>query len=355
MLGTFVQHVPDMSLPTVHIISQLRSAFGGTEQRSMRLYAMLRQTTAAYLWNTHPNPELAREFCPDARRLHARRLSFPQSGIFMFVGNFDWHVGRWLALTRPQRMIVLLNTPDTHLALPFLRRLHGFKPSVPIDVCYASRWMRDQIGVPGEVFDSPIDVELFKPDGRGGEAGARPFTVGRLSRDTPVKHHPSDPALYRRLAQEGFRVRLMGATVLAPELNGVDGIELLPEGAEPAPEFLRSIDCFYYRTRPDWVEPSGRVICEAMATALPLICVPPGGFTELVEHGVNAFISADEHEVFETLLALRNDRARSREIGARARAEVERRFGELAMRRQIEYMASTQVVQDVRSVLGTAG
>ncbi|MBV8379653.1 MAG: glycosyltransferase [Paucibacter sp.] len=339
-----------MSLPRVHIVSQLRSPFGGTEQRTMRLHTLLRASTAARMWNTHPRPELARAFCPEASALHARHLSFPMTGVFMFIGNFDWHVGPWLTLARPSRFVVLLNTPDTHLALPFLRRLHGFKPSVPIDVCYAARWMRDQVGLPGAVFDSPIDIELFRP-GEPDAAEARPFTIGRLSRDTVFKHHPADAALYRRLAAAGFRVRLMGATVLAEQLGGVDGIELMAEGAEPAHEFLRSLDCFYYRTHPNWIEPHGRVVCEALATGLPLICVPPGGFTEFIEHGVSGFIGTGEDNVFETLIALRDDRERGRAVGAKARAGIEERFGDAAMQWQIDFLASPQPAQDVRALL----
>ena len=339
-----------MSLPRVHIVSQLRSPFGGTEQRAMRLFALLRESTTTRLWNTHPQPELARAFCPEAKRLDARRASFPMAGVFMFIGNYEWHVGPWLALTRPSRFVVLLNTPDMHLSMPFLRRLHGFKPSVPIDVCYAARWMREHIGVPGVVIDSPIDIELFHPAPAVRDA-ARPFTIGRLSRDTSLKHHPADVELYRRLAAAGIRIRLMGATVLAKELGGVHGIELLPEGAEPAADFLRSLDCFYYRTHPDWVEPHGRVICEAMATSLPLVCVPPGGFTELIEHGVTGFISAGEHEAFDRILALSRDRELCRSVGVRARADVESRFNDDAMRRQVEFIASRQPGQDARAVI----
>ena len=50
----------------------------------------------------------------------------------------------------------------------------------------------------GEVLESPIDVQRFRPGGR--RAAARPFTVGRLSRDLRSKHHEEDPRLWRTLA-----------------------------------------------------------------------------------------------------------------------------------------------------------
>ena len=42
----------------------------------------------------------------------------------------------------------------------------------------------------------------------------RPFTVGRLSRDQPFKHHREDPMLYLMLAEQGCVVGIMGGTVL---------------------------------------------------------------------------------------------------------------------------------------------
>ncbi|MBV8603644.1 MAG: glycosyltransferase [Pelomonas sp.] len=338
-----------MNQPRLHIISQLRSPFGGTEQRSMQLHRLLGEVADVTLWNTHPRPELARQFYPAARRLHARYLSFPLSGVFFFIGNFDWHVGRWLSFTRPTRMVVLLNTPDMHLSRPFLQRLHGFKPGVPIDLCYAADWMREVVGLPGVVHASPIDLERFRA--APARDPQRPFTVGRLSRDVAAKHHPEDPALYRRLAAQGVQVRLMGATVLAKALEGVAGVEILPEGAEPADAFLRSLDCFYYRTHPDWVEPSGRVICEAMATSLPVVCVPPGGFTEVIDAGVNGFVTADTDATYAALLELAAAPQRCAEVGAQARAAMERRYGAAALREQMAFIAAPAAADDVRALL----
>ena len=54
--------------------------------------------------------------------------------------------------------------------------------------------------------------------------------------------------------------------------------------------FLRTLDCFVYRTSESWFEAYGRVVIEAMATALPVVASPRGGYVQHLREDVNALL-----------------------------------------------------------------
>ena len=147
--------------------------------------------------------------------------------------------------------------------------------------------------------------------------------MGRLSRDQPEKHHPADPALYRRLAGLGCEVRVMGGTCLAGDGDGSPAVRLLPAGARAPEDFLRGLDAFFYRTGPGCVEAFGRVVVEAMACGLPVVCARGGGYGEVVEDGRSGFLFDTDAEAEAILLRLRGDPALRRSVGRAARARVE--------------------------------
>jgi glycosyltransferase involved in cell wall biosynthesis len=167
-------------------------------------------------------------------------------------------------------------------------------------------------GYPGFVQPSLIDIDTFvppssKPSDSSAAGGA--FTVGRLSRANPKKHHADDPELYRRLVENGCRIRIMGPSPsLEAQLGGSESVELLPMFAQEAHLFLQGLDCFFYRTSEGWSEPSGRVVTEAMACGLPVVCHESGGYAEIIEHGRNGFLFDTQQEALEILLRLKEDR-----------------------------------------------
>ena len=82
-----------------------------------------------------------------------------------------------------------------------------------MEVAYASELSKRRVGNhPGFVQASLIDLDRFVPSAskKTSQSGSAGFTVGRLSKANPFKHHPYDPALYRQLVEHGCRVRIMG-------------------------------------------------------------------------------------------------------------------------------------------------
>lgn len=304
---------------TIHLINPLWNAAGGSEARTLELYRELGARARVTLWSEfQPDARLAEQY--PIRRIRARRLRFPLTGTFVFLGVYR-HAGKWVHLATPRRVIVVYNTPDPDLFDRQVRQLSRFGTR-PVEVVYASRWLQCSAGRPGVVHPSLIDLDRFRPGEPRDRAEGRPFVVGRLSRDIPDKHHPADPALYRCLAATGMQVRVMGGGSLTPAVGGVEGIELLPECAEDPVAFLRSLDCFLYRTADHLTEAFGRVVIEAMACGLPVVCHRHGGYTELIDSGRNGFLFETDDEAVALIRRLRGDQRLRESVGRAAREAV---------------------------------
>ena len=240
-----------------------------------------------------------------------------------------------------------------------------------VEVVYASEQLRQQTRLRGVVEPSLIDLNRFTPRqhhaaghqqvtgpvGRGSPDPAqrptaglpepRPFTVGRLSRDDPRKHHPDDLEVYQQLIDAGCRVRIMGGTCLgtdclatpyrAPPRPPDSRIELLPANVEPAETFLHSLDCLFYRTSPNCWEAFGRVIFEAMACGLPVVCHRRGGYITSIDHGTSGLLFDTNDEALAILRRLQSDPALRTSIGASARAAVEAMFSPAERAKVIDY------------------
>jgi glycosyltransferase involved in cell wall biosynthesis len=240
-----------------------------------------------------------------AQAINPALISFPRHGTLVFVGTY-FSVGRWIWLAAPKRVVIIFNTDQPRWLRDNLSRIaHSGRAA---EVVYTSLALRERHRGIGHVLESPIDLSHFAfRDPR--DILPRPFTVGRHSRDDLSKHHADDIALYQRLAADGVRVRLMGATCLAPQLAGTPGIELLPEGSQPPLDFLRTLDAFVYRTSENWYEAFGRVIFEAMAAGVPVACGVKGGYAGYLEHGRTALIAKSTDELATAVFALRDDPA----------------------------------------------
>ena len=115
-------------------------------------------------------------------------------------------------------------------------------------------------------------------------------------------------------------MRILGGTCLARELANIPGIELPPAGAEDAATFLRTLDCFIYRTSERWFEAYGRVVMEAMATGLPVVVSRRGGYADHLRDGANALLFDSTAEAVQRVLAVRADEA----LGARLARDARR-------------------------------
>jgi glycosyltransferase involved in cell wall biosynthesis len=261
------------------------------------------------------------------------RLRFPRGGTLVFVGVY-YRYGRWVHLSGAQRRLIVYNSPHHHLLRRRIRKLGSFGTH-RVEVAFASRWLQKESGIEGTIQPSLVDLARFAP--RPGPRPEGPFTVGRLSRNQPEKHHAGDTALYGQLAALGVGVRVMGGEVLRASGTLDPRVELLPEGTVEAASFLQALDCFYYRTSDSWQEPHGRVVQEAMACGLPVVCGRKGGMAEYIDHGRNGFLFDDDAEALHLLLRLRDHPELGARVGAAARRDMEAAFSPEARQRLLEF------------------
>ncbi len=307
-------------LKQVHLINPMGNASGGSEWRTLRLCEELSKHCDVHLWSSsEPNPRFSDY---PMRRLSLSRMSFPMTGTFIIVGVYH-ELGSWIHLARPTRTILIYNTSRPDLLRARLQTLQRFgKPKV--EIVFAARWLMDACKLSGPVEMSPIDLQQFAPaENKRNDGPNERFTIGRLSRDHSKKHHPNDIGIYRRLVSEGGSVKIMGGRCLSGELDNVPEVTLLPAGAQEPDVFLKNLDCFFYRTSNKYFEPSGRVVSEAMACGLPVVCHRRGGYSEYIEDRVDGFLFDTDAEAVEILLTLKADPALRKRVGQAARKKLE--------------------------------
>jgi glycosyltransferase involved in cell wall biosynthesis len=307
----------------IHIVNPFRNPFGGSEQRALMLYEQLRGHTEVRLWSlAAADPHYAERY--PISPLDGAGPSLPGGGTFVIVGAY-FEAETIFPQLRPQRLIYVYNTPSPNLfreRLDLVRHYAGVEP----EIVYASEEGAREIGLPGRVEASPIDLERFHPRRRSEVArrGAR-FVLGRMSRDVLQKHHPGDLAVYREALRRGWSLRLMGATCLQESWAAAEETEpvLLPCGTEAPEHFLATLDCFYYRVSETWTEAFGRVVPEAMASGLPVVCDRRVGAARIIEDGVDGFVTTGAGESLAVLQRLRDDTELRTGIGEAARRKVE--------------------------------
>lgn len=324
----------------IHIINPFTD-LAGSPMRALMLYEQLAPHADVTLWSEYQvEGSLAPRY--PIRTISLPRLRFPKTGTFVVVGVY-FRVGRWYYLSRPQRVILVNNIPRSHSFDQRMRKL-TLRGRRRVEVVFASKQLRAQFGLPGPIEYSLIDLERFRPPAAPRER--QPFTVGRLSRDAPEKHHPTDPALYRRLTGQGCRIRILGGNSLSTTLQGEPAIELLPFAAQDPAAFLPTLDAFFYRTAESWLEPFGRVVAEAMACGLPVVCHRRGGYAEIIDHGHDGFLFDDEEEAVRILMALKENPHWRHEVGKAARRKVESIYSPQQLQSLRDFYLSSARIQE---------
>ena len=320
----------------IHLVNPLWDPHGGSDWRAVEMYEALRAEHPVRLWSRfQPAGVFVERYPIELIRPWLGR--WPVSGTFVFIGAY-FRIGHWFKAAFPRRTILIYNTHQPDRLAKVLGRLESWHRT-PVEIVYTSPLLRRLCDRPGPVIESPIDLRRFVPHESAVHA-TRPFTVGRLSRDIATKHHRDDPEVYHALAQAGVRLRLMGAICMHDRLDRA--VEVLPAGAQGNADFLHGLDCFVYRTSDRWLEAFGRVVFEAMACGLPVVCGRRGGYADYIAHGINGFLFDTNEQAVNLILRLRDDAALRERIGRAARQSVEDLYRSRAWRRKLDFFLPSE-------------
>ncbi len=318
-------------LSPLHLIGTFNDPFTGAERELPDLAACIGGRRKTFMWSDlPPHASYARQ---GVRAIRPFAGQVPKGGMLLF-GGIHPAMGVWLRHARPERVALRYNLAQhdrLYSVITQLREDTGIEP----ELLFVSHALQLAAGLPGIIERSLIRLDAFlaQPVSRPQE---RPFTVGRVSRDAPNKHHPDDAALYRMLAARGYRVRIMGGTCLAAQLGSVPGIELLPAGAEEVADFYGTLDAMFYRTG-SFTEAYGRVVFEAMATGLPVVAATGGGYAECIDSGVNGVLVETQEQALNMLEALARDRVLRERLGQAARERAVALHGDQAIEAQLQF------------------
>lgn len=337
---------------TIHVVSRFCQASGGTEWHALNL--------ARQLALHHPDVRVWSddwEFDPvfratgEIRQVRHALGRFPRRGTLIVVGGW-FKLQPWARLFRARRVIRVITICEPQHEPRVGRSLHHLgRPVEHVFICKAQRRL---YGLEGVLHPPPVNPAQFTLR----QPAVRPdqFIVGRLSRDVVEKHDfVDDPDLYQWLIDRGASVRLMGATRVARTLPQHPRMTALPAMAEPAPQFLHSLDCFFYRTA-GWFDTFALVVFEAMACGLPVVLHRWGGYTDYLTPGVDSFVFDSQAEAQAILARLQDEPALRERVGRAARATVERMYAPDAVaRRAAFYLApSAQAAHALTEPVGAA-
>lgn len=321
----------DSTLSPLHLIGNFSDPFTGAERELPDLAQCLGTRRQTLLWSdVPPHPAYAKQ---GVRAIRPFARQVPVGGMLLF-GGVHVGLGVWVRHARPERIALRYNLAQHERLYTIIGQLRDGTGVEP-ELLFVSQALQLGAGLPGTVERSLIRLEgyLQQPVER---PPGRPFTIGRVSRDSLNKHHKDDAALYRMLAARGWRIRIMGGTCLAPQLEGVEGIELLPAGAEAVPSFYSTLDAMFYRTG-SFTEAYGRVVFEAMATGLPVVAAAVGGYAECISHGENGFLVQSQEEALNALEYLARDSSARETIGRAARKRAIELHGHQAVEAQLQF------------------
>ena len=321
------------SLPsTLHLLGRFTQRFTGAERELLDIQRLLDGKRPVAVWSDAPlHPAYAGL---GVVPLQPFAHQFPKDGVLLIAG-VHLPPGLWLKYTRFERIILFYNLANHGQLFSVIESIRDATGREP-ELVFVSHLLRNSVGLPGQVIRSLMDLQPFLDVAAKREIVNRPFTVGRVSRDALDKHHSSDPALYRMLASRGIQVRIMGGTCLAPALQEVSGVELLPAGTALVADFYAGLDAVFYRTGAS-TEAYGRVVLEAMASGLAVVAYAWGGYAEVIEDGVSGFLVQTQEQAYDALIQLGQSPGLRSTIGKNAWLRANEIHGRQATQRDLNF------------------
>ncbi len=235
---------------------------------------------------------------------------------------------------------IFITTAHGYYSKHFLSEVMSWGRYVIVASNIMARHMTHDFEVPYErirLIPRGVDLDKFKFRQRTKNA-SKEFTIGMVSRITPLKGHPdfikAAAILYRQIPK--LKVLIVGS---APKEKYKEDLELLTRrlglsrtieflGAqEDVPAIMNQLDVLVSATVTP--EAFGRVIIEAQAAGVPVVSTKVGGVVDIVEDEANGLLCAasDPKDMADKILRLYRDKELCSRLTVEARKRVERDFG----------------------------
>jgi len=213
-----------------------------------------------------------------------------------------------------------------------------------------ARHMRDDFSVPYDrirLIPRGVNLDEFKFTERpaGGNAPGRAgFTVGMISRITPLKGHKDFLRAASIVARSvpGLKILIVGDVPPSKEKYreeleliarrlGLSNIVKFMGSREDIPDILSRLDVLVLPTKTP--EAFGRVIVEAQAAGVPVVASRVGGIVDIIKDGENGLLTfpEDPRSIANAILRLAKDRGLARLMAERARKTAENKYSLQAM------------------------
>jgi tetratricopeptide (TPR) repeat protein len=322
-------HAP---LETMHIVGDLRPR-DGVESSAMRLCRLLSERRTIIPWALVA-PEAtgdsgdAGRIQSEARVIDLATGSIPAGGGVAIIGALQF-ASTWVpGLERVERIVIVIDNLDVaemKAWVALLVHIGGLDPIPEVRVVYASRYLRDRIGVEGGVLALAAMLPVLPRQDKE-QPSANGLVLGRLCVDGNEALHPQEAELARRLVAAGYGYRMMDGTPVARCHQGSAwpaGMTLYAPGAMPAGTFLQGLDVYIHWAHPGQPLQRDDDIVLAMAASLPVIQVgADNNLAEWVEHGVTGYVVDGEDEALRHAQELAADHEARLAMGRAARAKV---------------------------------
>jgi glycosyltransferase involved in cell wall biosynthesis len=198
-----------------------------------------------------------------------------------------------------------------------------------------------------------FDLAACRTDEAGVEAMRRKYglgddhpIVGVVARYERIKGHEPIIRAFRRLLTDYPRARLVLANARGHHAGPIRHLlGTLPASRfveipfeEQMPALYQTFDVFVHAPIRPHLEAFGQVYVEAMAAGVPCVCTLAGVAGEFVVDGENALVVSPEHDeqIHDGIVRILTDAALRRRLTARARRDVEERFGIQGMLRSLQ-------------------
>jgi glycosyltransferase involved in cell wall biosynthesis len=235
--------------------------------------------------------------------------------------------------------IWMLDISDANRKLSFLKDPSKTKKIIALSdhILAGNQYLANyasQFNASVQIIPTVVDTDYFKTSNN--KPNSR-VTIGWSGSQTTAKHfYEAQNWLPKIVAKYGDRIRVMAICERDLKMQGVN-IEMVAWNREKEVSALDHIDIGIMPLPDDeWSKGKcGFKGIQYMSMSKACVMSPVGVNPEIVDHGKNAFLAANDQEWFEIVSELVENAELRKQIGAAGRATIEKRYSVNAVKNQL--------------------